>query len=279
MSDHLPPKPGVTAVLPPDERPAYALGRRQGAPLPVAEERRAGMTRAEMAGIISARRFTLAFQPVVKLADRRPVYHEAFLRLAPLPGGAQLPGGVFAQAAYGWGLGPALDAAVLDAALSEWARAGSTPVSVNIAAASLCAPAFLFPAQARIGGEGAALLLEVRADTPPPDPAAFREGAQAMQDLGVRLCLDGLGAAEGALACANLTHWEQMKLDGGVLRAAAAGERGRRLLAALVALATSAGSGAVAKHIETLPQAWLAQEAGIRLGQGWLFGAPGKLGA
>ncbi len=269
-------QPELTAVLAPDALPAYSLNRR-GPALPPAEDRRAGLRRADVERIIAERQFTLAFQPIVRLADRRAVHHEALLRLHPPEGVATLAARPFVDVAGGWGLGAALDSAVLDAALTAWGIAGGTPVAVNVAARSLSDAAFVQSAIARIGGEGAALLVEVMAASALDSPPAFAEGVAALQEAGVRVCLDDLGGDPAALDIVRLARFDLLKLDGETVRAAAAGGRGRRLLAALVALANAAGAGTVAKHIETLPQAWLMQELGVRYGQGWLFGAPGAL--
>ena len=264
----------MTAVSAP-----YTLLRRVGelpqSPAPPIE-RRAGLLREDVAGIIAGRHFTLAFQPVVELSDRHVVTHEALLRLHPPAGLATLPTGAFVEVAAGWGLATALDEAVLDAALAAWTQSGATPVAVNIAGRSLQDMDFIARALSRIGGDGAALLVEVTAAGAIDDMPALAAGAAALQAANVRVCLDDFGEP-ATLECMRAVRFDQVKIAGSAVRAAAAGERGRRLVAALVALAAAAGAETVAKLIETLPQAWLMQELGVRHGQGWLFGPPGKL--
>lgn len=273
------PQPELTSVLPPDAHPAYTLTRRAGAAAPPdGGERRAGLTRAELAQVIAERRFSLAFQPIVDLSDRRAAYHEAFLRPRPdglPPLGARL----CVELAADWGLGPALDLAVLDVALRAGRDAGGAPVSVNIGAAALADAAFLRAALARIGGAGAALLVELPALADLPRHPGLPAAIAALRQAGVRVCLDGVGDDAAALDGARLARFDQLKLSGAAVRAANAGARGRRLLTALVALARALGASVVAKQIETLPQAWLMAELGVRFGQGWLFGAPGPLPA
>lgn len=256
---------------------AYTLHRRAGEPAPPPSERRAGLLRHDAARIIEGRHFGLVFQPIVRLTDRRPAYHEALLRLQPPDGMVKLPTSVFVQVVAEWGLQPVLDAAVLDAALTAWSHAGSTPVSVNIAGRCICDPAFIAAAVARIGGEGAALLVEVNASAAIGDFAALKAGVDALREAGARVVLDDLGADPSALDCVRAARFDQMKIDGATVRNAGQNERGRRLLAALVQLANAAGAETVAKQIETLPQAWLMAELGVKYGQGWLFGAPGPL--
>ena len=166
---------------------------------------------------------------------------------------------------------------MIEAALLAKAQSGGTPISVNVAATSLCDADFVDRTVARVGGEGTGLLLEITAAAALADLSAFAIGIKALRGIGVRVCLDDLGAAPATLECMRAARFDQVKLAGTTLRAAAAGERGRRLITALVALATTAGAETVGKMIETLPQAWLLQELGVRYGQGWLFGAPGPL--
>ena len=53
-----------------------------------------------------------------------------------------------------------------------------------------------------------------------------------------------------------------------------AGARGRTLLAELLRLAAAVGARGIATQVETLPQLWAMQRAGVELAQGWLLGAP-----
>jgi EAL domain-containing protein (putative c-di-GMP-specific phosphodiesterase class I) len=99
----------------------------------------------------------------------------------------------------------------------------------------------------------------------------------ALRAAGVKVALDEVDGEAPSLACLQAERFDQLKFAGGVVRAAVAGERGRRLLAGLLRLAAATGASTVAKQIETLPQAWAMQRAGVAFGQGWLFGVPERL--
>lgn len=266
----------MTAVAAP-----YTLLRRDGqASLSSAEmpaERRAGLLRADVERLIAERCFSLAFQPIVRLSNRLPVAHEALLRLRPPPGLPTLPTRAFATIAAEFGLAATLDTAVLDAALTAASRANCGPVSVNLSAHSLASRAFLANAAGRIRGDGALLIVEV-IDAPDADDfAELAAGVEVLQRRGVRVALDDFCGDEAALACLRRVRFDWVKLSGDVLQAASRGERGRRLVRALLALARATGAETAAKMIETLPQAWLMEDLGVTLGQGWRFGAPGRL--
>jgi EAL domain-containing protein (putative c-di-GMP-specific phosphodiesterase class I) len=261
----------MTAVCAP-----YTLLRRAGeaqSPAAPPAERRAGLLREDVRQIIEQRHFSLAFQPVVRLSDRTVAAHEALLRLHPPAGLPKLPTGVFVELAAGWGLAQALDTAVLEMALG----ARGAAMSANIAGRSLQDAAFMRRAISLIGDAAPRLLIEVTAAAGIDDMAAMAHGVAALQAAGVLVCLDDLGADAATLDCMRAVRFDQVKFAGTVVRAAAGGERGRRLAAALVALAAAVGAETVAKSVETLPQAWQMQELGVRHGQGWLFGSPGKL--
>jgi EAL domain-containing protein (putative c-di-GMP-specific phosphodiesterase class I) len=255
----------------------YTLRHRAGETPPPGVERRSGLARADMERIVAERHFGLAFQPIVRLSDRQTMYHEALLRPRPPQGIAKLPARVFVDLAAAWDMADALDLAVIDVALQAGAQAGGLSVSVNVAGTSLCSQDFIARVLERLDGNGAALLLEVTAATRITDFAALAAGIGAAQAAGVRVCLDDLGTAPETLDAVRAARFDQVKIDGASVRAAAAGERGRRLITALVALADAAGAETVAKMIETLPQAWLMHDLGVGYGQGWLFGPPGPL--
>jgi EAL domain-containing protein (putative c-di-GMP-specific phosphodiesterase class I) len=241
------------------------------------QERRGGLLRPEVARLIAERSFTMAFQPVVRLADRRVVSHEALLRLRLPPGAPAQPTRAFVDAAQGWDLGTALDEAALDVTLATWPRDAATPVSVNVSARSLRDPLFFARLLRRVTGEGANIAVEISGLATHADLPAVVAVVPALNVAGVRVVLDDFGPAEAALTAVQTARFDEVKVSGAVVGDAVAGERGRRLLRALVTLAEAAGARTVAKLIETEPQAALLRSLGLGYGQGWLFGAPALL--
>jgi EAL domain-containing protein (putative c-di-GMP-specific phosphodiesterase class I) len=243
-------------------------------------ERRNGLLRPEVARLIAERGFAVAFQPVVRLSDRRPVSHEALLRLRPQQGAASLSTRQLVEAARAWDLGTALDAAALDVALATWPRTATTPVSVNVFARSLRDPVFFARLLSRVAGDRATLAVEVIGiDNGPDDLAGLIALVPALRGVGIRVVLDDFAANEACLGGIRAARFDEVKLSTAMVGAAVAGPRGRRLLQALVALATTSGARVVAKMIETVPQVTLLEELGVQFGQGWLFGAPALLPA
>ena len=211
--------------------------------------------------VIIERRFTLALQPVFRVRDRTADHAEALLRLAT-PG--SLTPAAFVAAAEAKGHGPALDAAVLAVSCAL-----PRPISVNICARSLQLHRF---ADTVLDAAPEAIEL-VRLDAV-DDLAAVAAAVADIRAAGVRVALDGVNGGAASLALVQAARFDTFKLAGGVLRAAMAGPRGRTLLAELLRLATALGARPIATRIETLPQLWAAEGAGIELAQGWLLGAP-----
>src|SRR5882724_13131357 len=86
VSRAAPPGPAVAPPTAPDTSPAPLLSP------------------SDIARVIAERHFAIAFQPVVRLADRQQVGHEALLRLRPPPGMPTLPTRSFVEAAQACGL-------------------------------------------------------------------------------------------------------------------------------------------------------------------------------
>ncbi len=242
--------------------PPYTL-RQKAPPTGPPEPRHAGLTSADIGRLIKEGHFVLATQPIVHLTDRAPDHAEALLRLRPPAGLPALPARLFIDAATAFGLGRALDEAVL-------AAAATLPgaISVNLCARSLQHRGIV----AAVLAAGTAVEI-TRADTI-DDLAAVAATVAALRDAGVRVALDEVDGGAASLACLQAARFDTLKLAGSVVRGAAAGARGRLLLGELLRLAAATGATTIATQIETLPQAWAMQKAGIALGQGWLFGAP-----
>ncbi len=214
-----------------------------------------------IAPVIAEGRFGLAVQPVCSTLSRAPDHMEALLRP---PASDGLSPRAFVAAAEAAGLGPALDRAVLHAA-----RTLPGLVSVNVCARSLQQRDFV-----RIVLDvGAGALELVRTETV-DDLAAVAAAVTELRACGVRVALDAVDGGAASLALAQAARFDALKLSGGVVRAAIAGARGRRLLGELLRLAEAVGARVIATQIETLPQLWAMQREGVELVQGWLLGAP-----
>ncbi|GAB7067135.1 putative bifunctional diguanylate cyclase/phosphodiesterase [Mycolicibacterium hodleri] len=218
--------------------------------------------------------FSLAYQPVVRLPDRRPVAVEALARWSA-PNGMQIPPATFVAVAEGAGLGAALDAMVLDLACREIQEAGSPLViHVNVGAARLGNRAFeqqVTRTLDRHDVDPGRLVLEITETVPIVD---LSEGAAAIERLGalgIQVALDDFGAGFNSLSYLHALPVHVVKLD----RSLAVGDepdRGLALYRSVIGLCSALGLEVIAEGIEHEAQADTVFAAGCRLAQGYLFG-------
>ncbi len=241
---------------------------------------RAAKERHVMQSTIAARRFELAFQPVVSLADHAVRHYEALLRLSSQPGTRPPSTQEFVTAAEAAGLAEELDAAVLEEALGVLAEVPQAAVAVNVSGLSFQSEAFrrwlvrLLDAE---HGRRSRLLVELTETAEIEDIAAAREMLAALRAAGIPVCLDDFGAGAAAFRYLREFRADYIKIDGSFLRAARESGRERAMLGSMVALARDVGAKVVVEMIESAEEEELSRALGADLGQGWLYGRPGRL--
>jgi EAL domain-containing protein (putative c-di-GMP-specific phosphodiesterase class I) len=226
--------------------------------------------------IIAERRFRLAFQPIVSLADRRPHHFEALLRLRDSPGGPQ----EFVTFAETVGLSEDLDWAVVETCAEAARKAVGARIACNLSGLSLQSAAFRDRLLDLLRGEPALvprLLIEITEAAEIEDEAEAVRSVEALRALGLPLCIDDFGAGAAAFRYLRAFRADYVKIDGHYVQAALRSEQDRGFLAAMVELARNVGAKVVAERIETEAEAQAMAELGVAYGQGWLFGRPGRL--
>ena len=231
----------------------------------------------------AARRHELRvfLQPLVMLADRRPVGAEALLRWQH-PELGLLPPGRFMPLAEQSSLICELTEWVFDAVCGLIAEPGigRTPlplVSVNLSARDFDLPdlaARLLAIAGRHGVAPAAVKLEVT------ETAAFAsldrtmEQVAALAGAGFQMAIDDFGTGYSNIAQLGRLPADWLKIDRSLLVAAERSETDRAVLAAVASLGLVLGKTLVVEGIETEAQAALATELGCQVGQGYLFAKP-----
>jgi EAL domain-containing protein (putative c-di-GMP-specific phosphodiesterase class I) len=105
-------------------------------------------------------------------------------------------------------------------------------------------------------------------------PGLAANGAmQALRASGVRIALDDFGAGYSSLAQLARLPVDVLKIDRDFLRTIG-DSTGRAVMDAVIGLARALGLGTVAEGIEDLGQAAEVSNAGVDLGQGFLFRRP-----
>lgn len=261
------------AVDPPEEgarRTVALLGARTLA----VELGRRGIT-AEI-GVLAEAEFWSAYQPVVSLADRSTVGHEALLRAdvdGREIGGADL---FFVAETAGW-----LDR--LDRIGRESAIAGAAPwlstgdLYVNFSPAAIYRPQVCLAGTERVAHDGGIalgrLVFEVVESHAITDRGHLMSVLEHVRALGCRIALDDVGAGWSSRSLLAAVRPDVVKLNRALVQGLP-DEGVRTVIRAVADLAHSLGAVVVAQGVENERLAEQVTELGADLGQGWLFGRP-----
>lgn len=225
-------------------------------------------------------RVEVLFQPQVRLpAGGSPVAFEALARV--LHEGQPVAAADAVPVAEDAGLIAALDRLVLARALAAaaaWPGGAAAPrVSVNLSAASLLAPGLaemLGAALARAALPPGRLTLEVTERALLADWRGAVAAIDAVRRMGARVALDDFRAGHEALSHLRRLRLDEVKLEGGLVRALETSREARFTLDAVADLAGELGMTLIATGVETDAQRIAAAELGCDCAQGHLFGRP-----
>lgn len=235
---------------------------------------------AALRGTIADRRFRLAFQPIVLLADRQAHHYEALLRPIATPGTPFAEASEFIALAETVGLSEALDWAVVETACEAARAASGARIACNLSGLSLQSPGFrerLCATFRQAPDLARRLLVEITETAEIEDEAEAGRTVEALRALGLPICIDDFGAGAAAFRYLRAFRVDFVKVDGIYVANAVQSERDRGFIAAMVDLARTVGAQVVAERIETEAQAALMRDLGVAFGQGYLFGRPGAL--
>ncbi|MEV4347013.1 bifunctional diguanylate cyclase/phosphodiesterase [Actinoplanes sp. NPDC049596] len=224
----------------------------------------------------------LVHQPIVELPLGRPAGVEVLLRWRHPERGLVSPD-VFIPLAERNGriieIGRwVLEQACLQAA--DWQRRfgdnAPAKVSINVSARQLAEPGFAEQVEeiiSRTGVDRTRLLLEVT------ETAVFGAGApldavRRLRAAGLRVALDDFGTGQSSLSLLLDCPVDVLKVDKSFVSGRAAGEAGAVIVEHLIGFTNGLHLEAVAEGVETEEQAQRLYDAGYRLAQGFLFGAP-----
>jgi EAL domain-containing protein (putative c-di-GMP-specific phosphodiesterase class I) len=223
------------------------------------------------------------YQPVMGLADDRPVGVEALVRWQH-PTRGLLPPAEFIAAAEENGFIAALGVAVLEEACrqamawrAELPGADGLRMAVNVSPRQLEDPAF--PEQvtrvlAETGLPADALVIEVTETSVADDPASVARRLGVLDGLGVQLAVDDFGTGYASLQQLRECPFHVLKLDRGFVAGLTSDKHDEAIIAATTALAHRLGLTVVAEGIETADQLHLLRELNCELGQGFLWSRP-----
>jgi diguanylate cyclase (GGDEF)-like protein len=218
------------------------------------------------------------YQRIVELPTLRTVQVEALARwLDPITG--SVPPEVFVPIAAEMGVGPELDLGVLAracGAASAWRTTmPDLTVATNLAAVTLASPDVVERILGIIDTSGldpSAVWIEVR-EAALSNPSV-RGTMAALRSHGLRISLEDIGTGWCDLAALPELPLDAMKLDRSLVVGSLAGGGTTAIVRSLVGLGADLGLAVVAEGIESEVEERVMRRLGVRLLQGFRYGAP-----
>ncbi|GAA4961025.1 putative bifunctional diguanylate cyclase/phosphodiesterase [Kineococcus glutinatus] len=225
----------------------------------------------------------LHFQPIVALPAGGLVGVESLLRWRR--GGVLLGPGEFLDVAESLGLTLPIGRWVLRAACAQAAawrgRDERRRIFVNVSSAHLAMGLEddVRGALDEFGLDGGALGVEITETTLMRDPAVSIRCLHHLRDLGVTVEVDDFGTGYSSLAYLKALEPQSLKIDRTFVAGVHRDERDRRIVQAVISLASSLGIHSTAEGIESVEQLDTLIELGCDAAQGYLLQRPAPAGA
>jgi EAL domain-containing protein (putative c-di-GMP-specific phosphodiesterase class I) len=265
---------GLRVVTDPPADGAALTARLLTAPSLAVELARRGVT-VEV-GVLAEAEFWSAYQPIVSLADRGVVAHEALLR--GVVDGREVGGGDLFFVAERAGWLHRLDRIGRESAITgaeSWL--GDDDLYVNFHPASVYRPQVCLASTQRVVEESGIapgrLVFEVVESHAIADRGHLVTVLEYFRSLGWKVALDDVGAGWSSLSLLAAVRPDVVKLDKRLVQELP-DVGARTVLRAVTELAHQLGAVVVAEGVETERLADEVTALGADLGQGWLFGRP-----
>lgn len=226
---------------------------------------------------------TLAYQPIVGLADGRLVSFEALARWAHPELGVVEPV-EFITVAEETGLIIPLGAWVLNEACAQMHRwhesfpnRNALSISVNVSAKQLQDEYFVAgvrEALARSGLSGEHVRIEITESVLMHDPVEAAATLRELRDLGIQLDMDDFGTGYSSLAYLHQFPLDALKIDRSFVSGLGSGVAHPEIVQTVIALARQLRLVVIAEGVETGEQERQLLALGCEYGQGYHFARP-----
>ena len=224
----------------------------------------------ELGAAIRHRRFSLAFQPVVTLADGTLHHHEVLVRFGVE--GSPFPTIRMAEELE---LIETLDNAILEATLAVLQRDPSQCLAVNVSGRSIMSEMFVTETVRLLAASPFAkgrLMFELTESAAVEDLRVADRHLQQLRQAGCEVCLDDFGAGAASLAYLQQLTLDVVKIDGRYIRDLQHGGREATFVRHLVNMCAELKVRTVAEMVETAEAEDAVRRAGVDYAQGWLYG-------
>jgi diguanylate cyclase (GGDEF)-like protein len=216
---------------------------------------------------------TMAYQPIVNIADGSIASFEALLRWHHRERGEIGPG-IFVPMAEQAGLMPLLGDWVLRRVFADSHDFGNAEISVNLSPLQLVARDFMPSLKALIASESvdpSRFTFEITEGVLLDSTERVMQILRELQEMGFRIALDDFGTGYSSLAYLRSFQFDRIKIDRSFVHGIENDIDAQSILRAIVALGRTLRMKVVAEGVETLLQQQLVHAAGCQLIQGHLY--------
>jgi diguanylate cyclase (GGDEF)-like protein/PAS domain S-box-containing protein len=221
-------------------------------------------------------RFSLMFQPVIRLGNGETEHFEALVRMTG-DDGADIQPDRFLPFAERYGLMPQIDRWVFDEVLRTILQRPTLRVFANLSAASLNDEALLSYIEGRIRATGLTpgrLSFEITETAAVADFASARNWIRRLKEVGCLFALDDFGVGFSSLGYLRALAVDYVKIDRTFIRDVDTNLTNRALVQAVNTVAHTLGKEVIAEGVETEAHASVLRELGVEHGQGFHWGQP-----
>ncbi len=208
-----------------------------------------------------------AFQPVMEVATGRVAGYEALARFAPPF--ARPPQLWFAQA-HRCGLGPALEAAAVRAALAVPGRPAGTFLALNVSPAALLSPEVKAALPLDLDG----IAIELTEHEAFDEDVALELALVTLRERGARIALDDAGAGYAGLQQLIRLRPDIVKVDRSLVAGIHADASKRALLEALARFSGTTGAAVCAEGVEEAAELRALAGLDVTYAQGYALARP-----
>jgi EAL domain-containing protein (putative c-di-GMP-specific phosphodiesterase class I) len=223
------------------------------------------------------------YQPIVSLNGLRVIGFEALLRWFHPTRGPIEPDVFVPLAERSGTIGPVSWWTIREACrqVREWQmsdpRFSELSISVNVSSRLLSEPHFaerMTKILEETGLPAETLHLEITENALLQHEALTIAELAALQATGVKVHLDDFGTGYSSLSYLNRFRYDTIKIDRSFIASMPDAPRSRRIVDALISLATVLGMGVIAEGVETQEQAENLRALNCHVAQGFLFSKP-----
>jgi len=225
-------------------------------------------------------RWRLVSQPVVSLAQRGQHLHGELMARLVDADGRLVPAAQFLPMAVRHDLMPDIDRGLVALAIDYLSAQGDpgSRIAINLSPQSAADSGFVDWLGVRLAGlkdEAQRLLIEIAEFGCLADTEAARRVMDLARRHGARFGIDHFGLDPRALQLMRAMPPDYVKLNGGLVGAAAEDAQARAVVESIVRLAHSLEVQVIAQNVENEAQVGVLLAVSVDGGQGYLFGAPG----